>query len=406
MYPIRFLALCCFCLLTQITYAQNDDTCYKRTRQKGIDAYNAQKFKDAIFYWETAKGCGYVPANNDLNTWIKKANDKLNPPKPVVKPQTPIQKPATVNPGISAEDQKKREAAIRLEADKKQREQADETAWKYAQRINTVVAYQIYLDDYPSGKYTGTARQKIKDLTPANIPPAGNTGATRLSYEPEMIAVTGGTFSMGCKDGRDTDCYDWEKPAHSVTLKDFQMGKYEVTQAQWRAVMGSDPPGDKGCDQCPVKWVSWNDIQDFLQKLNAKTNKKYRLPTEAEWEYAARGGNQSKGYLYTGSDTLSEVAWYRENAGNKTHPVGQKKANELGLYDMSGNVMELCSDWFSDSYYAQQGNSSNPIGAATGSSRVLRGCGWSGDARSCRAAFRYYDTPSSRNGVIGFRVAL
>jgi formylglycine-generating enzyme len=155
-----------------------------------------------------------------------------------------------------------------------------------------------------------------------------------------MVRITGAAFIMGCKSGRDTDCNDSEKPAHEVRLRDFYIGRYEVTQAQWRAVMGIDPPllYNKGCDQCPVERVSWDDIQTFLKKLNILTGKRYRLPTEAEWEYAARGGNLSKGYLYSGSNTMGEVAWYDANAklGNTngaqktTRPVGTKKPNELG----------------------------------------------------------------------------
>jgi formylglycine-generating enzyme len=151
-----------------------------------------------------------------------------------------------------------------------------------------------------------------------------------------MVRVAGGTFTMGCESAsRDGECYDSEKPPRTVRVSDFSIGKYEVTQAQWRAVMGSDPPElyNKGCDDCPVERVSWNDIQEFLRKLNELTGKRYRLPTEAEWEYAARGGSQSRGYLYSGSNNIGEVAWYDGNAkqGNThgaqktTRPVGQKK---------------------------------------------------------------------------------
>ncbi len=216
----------------------------------------------------------------------------------------------------------------------------------------------------------------------------------------EMVHVEGGTFTMGSNDGESD-----EKPPHQVTLSSFSIGKYEVTQADWRDIMGSDPPGlrFKGCDQCPVENISWNDIQDFLKKLNAqKGGKKYRLPTEAEWEFAARGGNKSGGFEYAGSKSLGEVAWYGSNSDSKTHPVGQKKANELGLFDMSGNVYEWCADWY-DSY--SSGSQTNPTGAGTGASRVDCGGSWNGYAENCRAANRYFNSPDYRDSGLGFRLA-
>jgi formylglycine-generating enzyme required for sulfatase activity len=169
--------------------------------------------------------------------------------------------------------------------------------------------------------------------------------------------------------------------------------------------MGSDPLqlGFKGCDQCPVERVSWDDVQEFIKKLNAKTGKTYRLPTEAEWEYAARGGGKQT-YAYAGSNTVNEVAWYSSNAGSKTHPVGEKKANELGLYDMSGNVREWCQDWYADDYYAKS-PSSNPQGLSTGSNRVLRGGSWFDNPAYVRVADRTYYTPDFRYDNIGFRLA-
>jgi formylglycine-generating enzyme required for sulfatase activity len=217
---------------------------------------------------------------------------------------------------------------------------------------------------------------------------------SRKPYEPEMVRVEGGTFTMGCTSEQGGDCYDDEKPTHQVTVSSFQIGKYEVTQAQWRAVMGNNPSHFSGCDNCPVENVSWNNVQDFIRKLNQQTGKRYRLPTEAEWEFAARGGNKSKGHKYSGGNNLNSVAWYDDNSGSKTHPVGQKQANELGIYDMSGNVWEWCEDWYGDYSSSPQ---TNPKGPSYGSRRVLRGGSWYSDAKYCRVSNRVSNYPGSRN---------
>ncbi|HRD82415.1 MAG TPA: SUMF1/EgtB/PvdO family nonheme iron enzyme [Saprospiraceae bacterium] len=223
----------------------------------------------------------------------------------------------------------------------------------------------------------------------------------------DMVQVKGGTFTMGWVEGRDEGLGIFQIPAHEVTLKDFYIGKYPVTQAQWRAVMGSDPPelNNKGCDNCPVECVSWNDIQEFLKRLNALTGQQFRLPTEAEWEYAARGGHQSKGYLYSGSNNLDEVGWYSENSGGKTHPVGQKKPNELGLYDMSGNVWEWCEDDWHENYNDAPTDGRAWVDSLRDTSRANRG-GSSGDAsRHCRVADRSYWASELRSYDLSFRLA-
>jgi formylglycine-generating enzyme required for sulfatase activity len=213
----------------------------------------------------------------------------------------------------------------------------------------------------------------------------------------EMVLVQGGTFQMGSATG-----YGNEEPVHAVTVSSYYIAKTEVTQKQWRDVMGSSPSYFKG-DDLPVEQVSWNDVQSFITKLNQQTGKNYRLPTEAEWEFAARGGNSSKGYTYSGSNTIGDVAWYYDNNGNQTPPVGTKAANEQGLYDMSGNVWEWCSDFYD--MYDSSGTASNPQGPASGSDRVLRGGGWTNSADYCRVAIRGGGTPDIRDYSLGFRLA-
>ena len=232
--------------------------------------------------------------------------------------------------------------------------------------------------------------------------PSAPTTTTTATPNIEMIFVKGGTFTMGATAEQGSDASSNEKPTHSVKLSDFYIGKYEVTQAQWKAIMGTNPSNWKG-DNLPVECVSWDDIQEFITKLNAQTGKKYRLPTEAEWEYAARGGNQSKGYKYSGSNSISNIAWYDANSNKMTHIVGQKSPNELGIYDMSGNVWEWCQDWLGNYSSSFQ---TNPIGPSSGSYRVLRGGSWSYVARTCRVSIRGYSKPADRYNRHGFRLAL
>ena len=238
-----------------------------------------------------------------------------------------------------------------------------------------------------------------------------------------MIYVQGGTFQMGSDD---SEAFSWEQPVHSVTLSDYYIGETEVTQELWEAVMGSTIEQQRkkaeeywGVDfdlygvgsTYPMYYISWEDCQEFIKKLNRITGKNFRLPTEAQWEYAARGGNKSRGYKYAGSDTIGEVAWYDDNAcdgvGSSspdygTHRVGTKSANELGLYDMSGNVYEWCSDWYGSYSTSSQ---TNPTGPTTGSDRVLRGGCWGFNARNCRVANRIGDSPGYRSNNGGFRLS-
>ena len=241
---------------------------------------------------------------------------------------------------------------------------------------------------------TPQTHQTVSDNT-ISIPVKG-----RISID--MVRVEAGTFTMGAT-AEMKNPNDDEKPTHRVTLtNDYYIGKYEVTQALWQTVMGNNPSKFKG-DNLPVEQVSWDDCQEFISKLNRITGKTFRLPTEAEWEYAARGGNKSRGYQYSGSNNLSDVAWFWDNSGSKTHAVGTKQPYELGIYDMSGNVWEWCQD-----RYGEYNSSSqvNPTGANRGSNRVVRGGCWFHDAWNCRSSSRGYFTPDYRNDILGLRLVL
>ena len=242
--------------------------------------------------------------------------------------------------------------------------------------------------------------QPISVPTAATTTPAVET-ITVNGVSFNMVRVDGGTFMMGATSEQGSDADSDEKPAHQVTLSTYSIGETEVTQALWEAVMGKNPSEYKGSNR-PVETVSWKDCQAFIQKLNTLTGRRFRLPTEAEWEYAARGGNRSKGYKYSGSNNVGDVAWYTETTNYKgTREVKTKQANELGIYDMTGNVCEWCQDW-SGSY--SSGSQTNPTGPSSGSNRVFRGGSWRSGARYCRCSFRYYNTPLYRDPGLGLRL--
>ena len=245
---------------------------------------------------------------------------------------------------------------------------------------------------------TGVAVNKYSDASKQ----AATKEAILNRLVENKVRVEGGTFTMGATAEQGSDADSNEEPAHQVTLSTYYIGKYEVTQAEWQAVMGTNPSEFKG-DNLPVENVSWYDCQEFIRKLNELTGKEFRLPTEAEWEYAARGGKRSYGAKYAGDNDIDNVAWYEGNSNSTTHPVGQKRPNELGLYDMSGNVWEWCQDWYGDYSSASQ---TNPQGPGSGNERVLRGGCWHNGAWYSRLSFRIDCAPGYRDGNRGLRLAL
>lgn len=254
-------------------------------------------------------------------------------------------------------------------------------------------------------KRLNTHRRVWSGLTSGNKAPevpTSNLPAPIKELIDNMVAVEGGTFIMGGTHEQGEEAFSDEKPPHSVTLSAFYIGRYPVTQEQWKAVMGSNPSYFQG-ERHPVEQVNWTDCQDFVKKLSKITGKKFRLPTEAEWEFAARGGVKSNGYKYSGGNQLSLLAWYNENSGSTSHEVGQKTPNELGLYDMSGNIWEWVQDWKGDFTDEEQ---TNPTGPETGDEKVCRGGGWNREHDRCRVSYRGDDEPDLRYRSLGLRVVL
>lgn len=282
------------------------------------------------------------------------------------------------------------------------------------QRDNIILANFAVTD----GIYVGFEPLKLEPADPINFEiikekprryksPKIIIPKSKFDYEPEMVFVRGGSFEM-----------DYQK----ITLSDFYIGKYSVTQAEWQAIIGINPSHFKDNEKCPVESVSWNDCEKYIQRLNEKTNKNYRFLTDAEWEYAAKGGIHSKGYNFSGSNNIDEVAWYWRNSGDiklttkrsknkvmknncRTHPVGTKVSNELGIYDMSGNVYEWCNDWYDEDYYRNI-PSQDPQGGSYGTDRILRGGSWFFLDDDCRSIVRTWNRPNSISNDTGFRLAL
>ena len=253
----------------------------------------------------------------------------------------------------------------------------------------------------PTSNTTTPPKKKPKKPTTTTTPVRSRILSELLS---NMVYVAGGTFMMGATSEQGSDAEDIERPAHQVTLSSFSICKYEVTQELWQEVMGSNPSDFKGSRR-PVEQVSWEDCQDFIRRLNDLTGKNFRLPTEAEWEYAARGGNRSNGYKYAGGSSIDDVAWYHANSGSQTHDVGLKRANELGLYDMAGNVWEWCQDWYD---FYNSGSQTNPC-VLSGYHRIYRGGSWvycKLNQGIGRVSDRGHHEPTHRNKWLGLRLAL
>ncbi len=274
----------------------------------------------------------------------------------------------------------------------------------------------LYHQHIPNDRYSEASAENVSqhdyDGT-IKIPRKDTIGAEKrlpaITIEPiglEMVYVEGGEFIMGCTGEQGDDCYADERPAHRVSLSGFYIGKYPVTQGQWSQVMGNNPSRFMGSTDYPIERISWNDAKIFLRKLNQITGKKYNLPTEAQWEYAARGGQQSQNYKYSGSDNIDEVAWNNGNSGSQPKPVGRKNPNELGIYDMCGNLLEWCEDDWHTSYFDAPDNGIAYVKSPRCLSRVLRGGSWRDTARDCRVSARHDSLPGHYSSNIGFRLYL
>ena len=262
------------------------------------------------------------------------------------------------------------------------------TARNWSTSNSDVVDIKVFCD-FDGEKCIVTAKNKGTAIITVTTEESSRTTKCTITVilqpiEPEMVFVEGGTFMMGSNNNI------LEQPIHQVTISSFKIAKYQVTQREWKAIMGNNPCYTQG-DELPVSEITWNDANEYITRLNNATGKNYRLPTEAEWEYAARGGKESTGQKYSGSNDINLVAWYTANCA-KPQPVGSKTANELGIYDMSGNVWECCSDWYGN--YPQT-SQTDPQGPGNGTYRILRGGGYNSYSDWCRVAFRFRVEPNN-----------
>ncbi len=282
-------------------------------------------------------------------------------------------------------------AAEQADQEKTRTELAD---WERAKAINTWLGYAEFIGKRPEGRFVTLAK-----LTQSKLPLQPGMTFKDCPECPEMVVIPAGSFEMGSNSGSSD-----EKPAHSIKIgKAFALAKTEVTQAQWKAIMGSNPSHFASCgDNCPVEKVNWNDAQDYVRKLSQRTGKTYRLPSETEWEYACRAGGT---HIYCGSNDVDSVAWYYKNSGSKSHGVASKQANAWGLADLSGNVWEWTEDCYHTDYSVAPSDGSAWTTGCFQDRRVLRGGSWTGISQFTRATYRNADRSESRDSSSGFRPA-
>ena len=346
------------------------------TDAKDLDAAVAKSLPKVL---EQQERIGWVRANEVTSGDAQKEIERLQ--KEIDKYQNDLQK-------LKEDLKKKNDECQSLETSNRESQKEinslQETIKILQEKINSL---EVELEKYKS---SFDSKKEMPQVETIPIP------GTNVAFN--MVHVEGGMFMMGA-NASDDDAKDNEKPAHQVVLSDYWIGETQVTQELWEAVMGDNPSLFTVDPNCPVENVSWVDCKAFISKLNKLTGKNFRLPTEAEWEFAARGGNNSKGYIYAGSNYIRDVAWYKDNSGKKTNPVGDLVPNELGLYDMSGNVWEWCQDKFEDYSITQ----AQP---KTGVEYVVRGGAWFSPVINCRVSFRYGFKPSYTDTDLGLRLAL
>lgn len=422
----KILLLFVLMTMTLVLVAQNYSPCYTNNMAKGDEAFKQGKYSEAKAFYSTAKQCpngNSTEVQNKIDVCETRIEAQLKEAEKESEKESAVKIRHTGKVKVSNVTAVQVGGEIHVSYDLEK--QSDITIFlsvdggKTFQQLNNVSG--DVGEDVTAGHKTIVwdvlaEREQLKGddiMFKVKAQGGDNLELVVNGVTFKMIYVKGGSFTMGCTSEQGSDCYDRERPAHSVTLGDFYMGETEVTQALWKAVMGSNPSWFKG-DNLPVENVSWNDCQEFIRRLNQQTGKTFRLPTEAEWEYAARGGQKSQGYKYSGSNNINEVAWYYKNSGDRyidkwaknwrsrdnqgeknhlrSHPVKEKQPNELGLYDMSGNVSEWCQDWYLYEYY-RISPSVCPSGPSFGSDHVLRGGSWTLDAvipsyRDCQVIYR------------------